>query len=144
MARVYVSSIIPASAATVWRVIRDFNALPRWTPFVARSEIEGGLPADQIGCVRRFVQKDGGVIRERLLALSDVDMACTYSILESPMGVEDYQAVLSLQPVTDGDVTFACWTAEFTATKEREAELTAFIGTSVFLAAFRHLQGVVK
>ena len=61
----------------------------QWTPFVADSRIEQNLPADRIGCVRNFRLKDGGVIREQLLSLSDYDFQCTYSILESPMGVSE-------------------------------------------------------
>jgi hypothetical protein len=144
MAKVYKSSIINAPADKVWSIVRDFNALPKWTPFVAKSEIEGGLPSDKVGCIRNFVLKDGGVIREQLLTLSDRDMSCTYSILESPMGVENYEATLSLKPVTDGNTTFACWTAEFDAPEDKEAGLVEFIGTNVFHAAFQHLKGMVK
>src|SRR5215510_11468024 len=71
--RVYTSSVIEASADAVWAVIRDFNGLPRWAPFVADSRIEGGLPPDKVGCVRNFRLKEGGVIREQLLTLSDYD-----------------------------------------------------------------------
>ena len=67
------------------------------------SRIEGGEPADKIGCVRDFRLRNGDRIREKLLGLSDYDMFCTYSILESPMGVENYVATLRLTPVTDGD-----------------------------------------
>ena len=63
--------------------------------------------------MRHFRLKDGGIIREQLLTLSDYDYQCTYSILESPMGVENYVATLKLTPVTDGDRTFAEWWAEF-------------------------------
>ena len=77
------------------------------------SHIEGGLPADRVGCIRNFNLKDGGNIREQLLTLSDYDYSCTYSILESPMGVRNYIATLKLTPVTDGNRTFAEWTAEF-------------------------------
>ncbi|MEO0638016.1 MAG: SRPBCC family protein, partial [Pseudomonadota bacterium] len=52
MAEVYRSEVIGASAQRVWSIVRDFNALPRWTPFVAASRIEGGMPADRIGCIR--------------------------------------------------------------------------------------------
>jgi hypothetical protein len=140
MAKVYISSVIPAPAATVWQTVRDFNALPAWTPFVAESRIEQNMPSDQVGCIRNFSLKDGGRIRERLLALSDYGMSCTYSILESPMGVENYIATLSLTPVTDGNQTFAEWTAEFDAAPEREGELVQFIGGSVFQAAFNSLK----
>src|SRR5207237_961197 len=81
--------------------------------------IEGGEPADKIGCVRDFRLRNGDRIREKLLGLSDYDMFCTYSILESPMGVENYVATLRLTPVTDGDQTFLEWTAEFDCAPER-------------------------
>lgn len=140
MTRVYVSSVIPAPAATVWRRVRDFNALPQWTPFVAESRIEQNLPSDKVGCIRNFTLKDGGRIREQLLALSDYDMSCTYAILESPMGVENYVAKLTLTPVTDGNVTFAQWQADFDCAPGREQALTEQIGGGVFQAAFAALK----
>jgi Polyketide cyclase / dehydrase and lipid transport len=140
MAHVYISSIINAPADAVWRVVRNFNALPDWTPFVKDSRIEQNMQPDQIGCIRNFTLKDGSKIRERLLALSDYDMSCTYSILESPMGVENYIAVLALTPVTDGNVTFAEWTADFDAAPDREAGLVKSIGEGVFQAAFNSLK----
>ncbi len=106
MPKVYVSTVVSAAAAEVWQVVRNFNGLPEWTPFVAESRIEQNARPDQIGCIRNFTLKDGGRIRERLLALSDYDLSCTYSILESPMGVENYIARLALTPVTDGNRTF--------------------------------------
>lgn len=140
MARVYVSTVIPAASAEVWRILRDFNGLPAWTPFVAESRIEQNARADQVGCIRNFRLKDAGIIRERLLALSDYDMSYRYTILESPMGVEDYVATLSLTPVTDGNATFAEWQADFGCAPEREEALVRQIGTNVFQAAFDALK----
>ncbi|PSJ56737.1 SRPBCC family protein [Kumtagia ephedrae] len=140
MPKIFISTVIAAPAAEVWRVVRDFNGLPSWTPFVAESRIEQGAKADQIGCIRNFVLKDGGRIRERLLALSDYDLSCTYTILESPMGVSDYIATLALTPVTDGNATFASWQAEFDCAPEREAALVQQIGQGVFQAAFTALK----
>jgi hypothetical protein len=140
MAKVYVSCIVSAPANTVWRVVRSFNSLPEWTPFVADSRIEQNMSPDQVGCIRSFTLKNGGKFRERLLALSDYEMSCAYSILESPMGVENYIAKLSLTPVTDGNVTFAEWTADFDAAPERDNELVRFIGQDVFQAAFTALK----
>jgi hypothetical protein len=140
MAKVYTSCMIAAPASTVWQAVRNFNGLPDWTPFVAESHIEQGLPPDQIGCIRNFTLKDGGLIREQLLAFSDLDMSCTYSILESPMGVENYIATLALAVVTDGNRTFATWRAEFNAAPEREPELVQHIGQNVFQGAFDALK----
>ena len=144
MIKVYASSVIDAPSEAVWGRIRDFNGLPAWTPFVAESRIENGEPADKIGCVRNFRLTDGGVIRERLLTLSDFDLQCSYSILDSPMGVENYVATLKLTPVTDGDRTFAEWWAEFDCAPERERELAQLVGQSVFQAAFDHLKTIMR
>lgn len=140
MASVYVSSVIGAPADRVWQAIRDFNALPDWVPAVRESRIEGGQPSDRVGCVRAFRLEDGGFLRERLLALSDYDYSVSYSILESPMAVEDYIATLKLVPVTDGERTFAEWTAEFDCDPAAEAELVEAIGKDVFQAAFDALK----
>jgi Polyketide cyclase / dehydrase and lipid transport len=140
MAQVYISSVLQAPASAVWKVVRNFNALPDWTPFVAESRIEQNMPPDQIGCIRNFRLKDGGKIRERLLALSDYDMSCTYSILESPMAVENYIATLALMPITDTNSTFISWRAEFDAAPDREEELVRHIGANVFQTAFSALK----
>ena len=140
MAEVYVSSVIEAPADRVWAAIRDFNGLPDWHPLIATSRIERGAPADQVGCVRAFRLEDGGAIRERLLALSDYEYSCTYSILESPMDVRDYMATLKLTPVTDGGRTFAEWSATFDCSPEREEELVQSIAVGVFGAGFNALK----
>jgi hypothetical protein len=140
LAKVFVSTVIDAPVAKVWTVIRDFNGLPSWTPFVAESRIEQNARAEQVGCIRNFRLKDGGRIRERLLALSDYDFSIVYAILESPMAVENYVATLRLFPVTDGDRSYAEWGAEFDCRPERETELVAEIGRGVFLPGLKALQ----
>jgi hypothetical protein len=140
MVRVYVSSVIDASADTVWGRIRDFNALPLWHPAIADSRIENNDPSDRVGCIRHFHTRDGGMIRERLLALSDYEYTCTYEILESPMGVANYIATLKLTPITDGGRSFAEWSAEFDCAEGRERELTDTIGGGVFQGGFDALK----
>ncbi len=140
MPHVYVSTVIDAPVAAVWAVVRDFNGLPAWTPFVAESRIEANMPADKIGCIRAFRLKDGGRIRERLLALSDYEFSQSYAILESPLGVDDYVATLRLLPVTEGGRSFAEWSADFACPAAREAELVTHIGRNVFLAGLQALQ----
>ena len=132
MARVFVSSVIGGPADQVWARIRDFNGLPSWHPSIRESQIEGGEPSDKVGCIRDFYLQNGDRIREQLLGLSDYDMFCTYSILESPMPLENYVATIRLTPITDGERTFAEWTAEFDCAAENEAEAKAEVGrTSV-------------
>jgi len=144
MIRLYVSSVIEAGADNVWARIRDFNNLPQWHPGIADCRIENGEPSDRVGCIRHFHTRDGGTIRERLLALSDFDFAQTYEILESPMGVEHYVATLKLTPVTDGNRCFAEWSAEFDCDEGREQELTRTIADGVFQAGFDALKRLYR
>lgn len=140
MARVYTSSVIDAEAAKVWERIRDFNGLSKWHPLIRDSRIEEALPADKVGCIRNFNLQNGDNIREQLLGLSDYDMFCTYSILESPMPLTDYVATLRLTPVTDGSRCFAEWTAEFECDVDQESELVNKIGNDVFQVGFDALK----
>ena len=140
MVNVYVSSVIDASADNVWSRVRDFNGMPQWHPMIADSRIENGQAADRVGCIRHFHTRDGGMIREKLLALSDYEYSCTYEILESPMGVTNYIATLKLTPVTDGTRCFAEWSAEFDCDAGREGELTQSIGQGVFQGGFDALK----
>jgi hypothetical protein len=140
MANIFVSSVLDAPVDRVWARIRDFNALPRWHPMIAESQIEDGLPSDKIGCVRNFRLQNGDRIRERLLGLSDHELFCTYAILESPMPLENYIATLRLTPVTEGNRTFIEWTAEFTCAPEVADELVGGIARNVFRGGFESLK----
>ena len=140
MVNIYVSSVIGASADTVWSRIRDFDGLPQWHPGIADSRIENNQPADRVGCIRHIHTRGGGMVREQLLALSDFEYSCTYEILESGMGVINYIATLKLTPITDGNRSFIEWSAEFECAPGREAELTQGIGQGVFQAGFDALK----
>jgi len=140
MARVYVSTVIAASAEQVWERVRDFNGLPKWHPRIRDSRIEDALPADKVGCIRNFHLQNGDTIREQLLGLSDYDLFYSYAILESPMPLEDYVATLRLTPVTDGARCFVEWSAEFSCDPSDEADLVSGISTNVFQGGFDALK----
>ncbi|MDB5525506.1 MAG: MxaD family protein [Rhizobium sp.] len=140
MARVFISSVIDAPATKVWERVRDFNGMPKWHPRIRDSRIENGEPSDRIGCVRDFHLQNGDRIREKLLGLSDYDLFFTYAILESPMPLTNYLATMRLTPITDGDRTFAEWTADFDCEPEMAEDLVGSIGTNVFQGGFDALK----
>lgn len=141
MIRIFRSSVIDHPVDSVWGKIRDFNNLPGWHPAIADSHIEESLPSDQVGCIRNFnLKDDGGNIREQLLTLSDKEHTCTYSILESPMPVEDYVATLRLVPITDGNRTYIEWSAEFDCPAAEETPMRELIGNGVFQGGFDALK----
>lgn len=140
MARVYVSSVMDIPIEEAWGVLRDFNALPIYHPFFARSKIEGGKPSDQIGCVRDFYTYDGGRIREELLTLSDREHTCCYRILEATLPVQNYVSEMRLKPVTEGGMTFGEWWAEYDV-PEKDAAAVRQTVSDTFRLAF---EGAVK
>jgi hypothetical protein len=140
MTRIFVSAVIDAPIEKVWAQVRDFNNLPDWHPKFSRSHIEGGLPSDQVGCVRNFdIAGGGGTIRERLLELSDLEHSFRYCILSSPLPVSGYVAQLTLYPVTVGNKTVGVWTAQFEMTSDDEAGTVDAVANGTFGLAFEVL-----
>ncbi|QQA42696.1 SRPBCC family protein [Pelagovum pacificum] len=137
MAHVYVSDVIDAPAEKVWAFTRDYNGHGDWHPIIEKSEIEEGRPSDQVGCVRAFTVSDGGFLRERLIAFSDTDRTFTYTILESPMPIENYVATWRVTPITEGDRSFVEWWADFDVSPEDEADIRERVGRNTFAAGIR-------
>jgi NADPH:quinone reductase len=144
MIRVVRSAVIDAPIERVWAVLRDFNSHTAWHPVVAESEIEGGEPSDQVGCVRRFTLRDGNRIREQLLALSDRDHVSTYCILDASVPLQRYVATVQLKRVTDGDRTFWHWQSTFDTPRGRERELADMVGTGVYEGGFEGLRAYLR
>ena len=136
MPKVVRSTVIAAPIEVVWAVLRDFNGHDRWHPAVAESQIERGPSADRVGCVRRFRLHDGSELRERLLTLSDADMAFSYCLLETPIPLLNYVAHVRLAPVTDADQTFWHWESRFDTPPGREDELARMVGDTIYSGGF--------
>ena len=140
MTKVFESSVIPAPVDKVWELVRNFNSLPEWHPAIEKSEIENGEAPDSVGCVRNFYLTNGDNIRERLLALDDVNYRCDYTILKSGMPLTNYHAAMNLIPVTEEDHTLAVWSATFDTAPENEKELVETVGKGVFLGGLQALK----
>jgi uncharacterized protein YndB with AHSA1/START domain len=134
MARAYASRIIGAPVEAVWDVVRDFNALPKWNPGVRDSEIEDGLAADVVGCVRNFHLGDGTHVRERLLSLDDSRYSFSYNFETPAFPVENYVAGMELIPVTKTNETFVQWWATFDEAPADKGKYVDIVSTAVFAA----------
>ncbi|MFT8327791.1 SRPBCC family protein [Gluconobacter oxydans] len=143
MIHVMASSVLPASVSSVWGLIRDFGALGNWLPGVKSCAIEGDEPGDRVGAVRRLEMGDVGVIREQLLALSDVDHAVTFSIIEAALPIGNYRSTISLLPITDGDRTFIQWRGQFEAPVEHAASMEARMPREIYQPAFDRLAEIL-
>lgn len=140
MPTLHVSSVIDAPIEKVWERVRDFNGLPSWHPRMIESEIEDGKPATEIGAVRKFKVASGAVVREELLAFSDADHLTTYSIIGHPAPISNHRSTLKLERVTDGDRTFATWSATFDAPADQADAIAKGMGDNVFQGGFNALK----
>jgi len=140
MASVTISSVIDAPVEKVWARIRDFNGLPSWHPRMVESHIEDGGDASRLGCVRNFKVASGATIREKLLDFSDAEFLTSYSIIETPQPISNHKATLKLRRVTDGDRTYAEWTATFDSPPDQADAVAKGMGENVFQGGFNALK----
>jgi len=137
MAKAYYSVALDHTADEMWTFIRSFGDYA-WSGVDGVTVIEDGKSGDQVGAVRR-VQVGDKVIRQRLLAHSDVDRSYTYAYLE-PAPVRNYQATICVVPLVESDTAFVQWWAIFDcdeAACERWTHFFAFEGFARWLAALR-------
>jgi hypothetical protein len=123
IAKVRTSAVIQAPPEPVWTTVRDFNGLPGWHPAVVESMIENGKGGTEVGCVRCFRRQDGLILRERLVALDDIEMSMTYVLLDAPLPVRNYVAALRLLRVTEMNQTFVEWCAWYDCSPDDELRL---------------------
>ena len=113
MARAYYSTIFREPASEIWKIIRDFNNYPVWVNGAGESRIEQGKSGDAVGAVRHVLYQ-GRQIRQRLLALSDVERSQIYEFCSEPsLPITSFRATLRVTPVIDGNGAFVEWWADF-------------------------------
>jgi len=105
------SATINAPAAQVWAKIKDFNGLNNWHPAVAKDDIVEG-DNNKVGAVRLLTLKDGGTIKEKLLAFSANRRSFKYAIVEGVLPVSDYTSTVSVKPAGI-DKSTVTWSGRF-------------------------------
>ncbi len=117
MAKAFYSVVLDHSAGSVWAVIRSFGHYT-WAGVEGETTIEDGKAGDQVGAIRRF-EGGGGIVRQVLLAHSDVDRSHTYAFCDpSALEVRNYVATIRITPVIESGQAFIEWSAEFDCAAE--------------------------
>jgi hypothetical protein len=138
MAKVYYSSVLDVPAEAVWAVVRNFNNYPAYIDGVTESRIEDGRSGDAVGAVRSFAYHDLRV-RQRLLALSDIECFFSYGSCEpfafpgSGEDVEpiDYEGTLRVSPVVATGQSFVEWWVSFEGGAADRARWTEFFAAGL-------------
>ena len=128
MASVSKTTRINASAAVVWAVVRDFNGVPKWIGPVVESTMVG-----------EGVTLDGGAeVQERLEALDDQGRTLSYSIVSSPLPIENFLSTIQVAAASD-DECEVTWSSTFEVAPTDEAEMKALV-EGVYTAGFEGLK----
>ncbi len=138
--KVFASIVIDAPSDQVWSVLRDFVGLTVWSNAVTGAHITNDKAADQVGAVRHLDIVDGTVFIETLVALSDEEMFLKYDILEGPIPVTNYVATMRLYPVTEGNITYATWSAEFDTADEHMEAMRDVVGGQICAGGLRAMK----
>lgn len=97
-------------AATVWKTVGDFGAADRYLAVVERCDLE----RHGDGTERLLHLKGGGTVRERLVLSSNDDQALRYTIVDSPLPVNDYVSTVRVDALDD-DHCRVTWASTFDA-----------------------------
>ena len=125
MAKASVSTMMGASAEDLCAAVGEFGGITNWHPAIAKSELAPGTPGDQTGSIETCSLGDGAQWREEQTARSDAERTYTYSILESPMPVENYLSTVTVTP--EGRKARLDWSCTFDVPAETETEMVGMM-----------------
>ena len=102
---------IQAPAGKVWDTVKNFDQLNTWLPPLVKDEIVEGQN-NTVGAVRLLTLKDGGTVKEKLLAYTPAARTFRYEILESVLPVSHYTSVVTVKSAGKGKSTVT-WSGRF-------------------------------
>lgn len=128
MPEVMESGVVNASADRAWAVLRDFASPKNFSQDIVSSDVEDDFPVDQVGVVRRMVFRDGGQLRERLVALSDRERYLRYTLLPpETIPIRNYSGKISVRAITDCDQALIEWTGSFSVPEGNPEEVREWV-----------------
>jgi len=135
MAKVSMQTELDVPVQQVWDLVGRFNALPDWHPAIEQSELENG------GQVRRLQLVGGGTIIEKLERIDDQEHLYTYSIVDSPLPVSDYTAMIRVRRDENSNKTVVEWSSSFSPDGAPENEAVNLI-ENIYQTGFDNLRRI--
>ena len=142
MATLYASTIVEANPEKVWELVRNFNALPEWFPFILASELQEGDMPDRVGAVRTLQARGGGVVRERLLELSDSEMRLRFLTFEGADLTLNYNGHMQVRPLTRGGGSFFEFYGVFDAANGDIEKASDWLQDNIFNPVFARFEAL--
>lgn len=119
MASTITSIEIDATPDRVWNLIKGFNSLPDWLPYIPASTLSEG------GSVRHLANPAGEAIVERLEKYDHAARSYSYSILQAPFPATDYLSTLQVDGIDGGSGSRVTWSGQFTPVGVSDEEVAA-------------------
>ena len=110
---------IEATPDRVWHLIKGFNSLPDWLPYIPASTLSEG------GSVRHLANPDGEAIIERLEQYDHAARSYSYSILQAPFPATAYLSTIKVDGIDGGAGSRVTWSGQFTPVGVSDEEITA-------------------
>jgi uncharacterized protein YndB with AHSA1/START domain len=134
MTKVNMNTSLNVSPEKLWEMIGGFNALPDWHPAVEKSELE------EEGSVRRLSLAGGGTIIEKLEKIDDNERLYSYTIVDSPLPVDNYTSTIRVKDDGSGNSTVE-WSSEFSPKDVPENDAVEVI-QGIYQAGFDNLKKI--
>ena len=98
-------AILEIDTPSVWKLLSDFNGLPKLLPGAVSSSIEG----EGVGMVRTIQMDDGNVMQEMLIVMHPELFRLTYAMRDpSPYPWKHYFCTQQLQTLGGAETHFLC------------------------------------
>jgi hypothetical protein len=135
MAEVSMSMTLNTPASEVWKTISDFNGLPNFVAAIATSTTEGS----GVGAQRTLTLQEGGPpIIERLESFDEKARTLSYSIVESPLPLENYVSTMQVRELSKNSCEIT-WLSTFEPKGVPEAEAKKIV-EGVYSTGFEGLK----
>ncbi len=131
---------INAPAKAVWALIGGFQVLDRWHPDVVTSKLIG--TGKETGDIRVLTLANDMHIVEKLEVYDEAAMSLRYTILESPLPVENYHATITVKSVGANEAE-VIWQSTMTAVGASNEEVIKAI-SDIYLAGLNRLITLYK
>ena len=134
MSKAEVTGTISAPLARVWAIAGSFTGLmdASGTPYTTEGEGIG---------MTRTLDVMGSTITERLEELDEASHTTSYSIVASPLPVENYQAWIELTEADSGTTSIRWW-SEFEPKGADEDQIVALL-VSIYEGGIKSIQKAV-
>ena len=134
MTKVSMSANLGVSADRLWDMIGGFHSLSDWHPAIEKCDIE----EDGKVTLRRLSLAGGGEIVERLEQSDDDHRSYTYSIVSSPLPLNNYKSTIRVIEGEGGNAKVE-WSSEFDSAGAPDTDVTKIV-EGIYSAGFDNLK----